>query len=86
MKASLESRPGPRRSFFLFGMRGVGKSTWAKQALSSRDFAGLKAIGELKNVRRRVLVFLGDRPHCTEDGVDVLPVRHFIAEVEAGRT
>ena len=25
--------PLPRRSFFLFGMRGVGKSTWAKQAL-----------------------------------------------------
>ena len=57
----------------------------AKQALSSRDFSGLKAIGELKDVRRRVLVFLGDRPYRTEDGVDVLPVGDFIDEVEAGR-
>jgi hypothetical protein len=32
-----------------------------------------------------VLVFLGDRPYRTEDGVDVLPVGDFIDEVEAGR-
>jgi predicted AAA+ superfamily ATPase len=57
----------------------------AKLALSSRDFSGLRAIGELPDVRRRVLVFLGDRPYRTEDGVDVLPVRDFIDEVEAGR-
>ena len=57
----------------------------AKNALSSRDFAGLKAIGELKDVQRRVLVCLGDRPYRTEDGVDVLPAHHFMDEVEAGR-
>jgi predicted AAA+ superfamily ATPase len=57
----------------------------AKQALSSRDFAGLRAIAGLDGVRRRVLVFLGERPFRTENGVDVLPVRHFIDEVEAGR-
>lgn len=57
----------------------------AKPALSTRDFAGLKAIGELAGVTRRVLVFLGDRPFRTPDGVDALPVRHFLDELEAGK-
>jgi predicted AAA+ superfamily ATPase len=55
----------------------------AKQRLSSHDFKGLKAIAELKGVRRRLVVFLGDRPFRTEDGIDVLPVPDFLQELEA---
>ncbi len=54
----------------------------AKQTLSSHDFAGLKAIGELKGVRRRTIVFMGDRPFRTEDGIDALPVSDFLRELE----
>jgi predicted AAA+ superfamily ATPase len=57
----------------------------AKSALSSRDFAGLKAIGELDRVGRRVLVFMGERPFRTEEGIDALPVAHFVDELEAGK-
>jgi hypothetical protein len=53
----------------------------AKESLPSRDFLGLKAISELKGVRRRILGFLGDRPYKTEDGIDVLPMRNFLQEL-----
>jgi len=57
----------------------------AKEALSSRDFAGLKAIAELKGVRRRVIVFLGDRPSQTEDGIEALPIADFLQELQTQR-
>lgn len=56
----------------------------AKTAVSSRDFAGLKAISALDGVSRRILVFLGDRPFRTEEGVDAMPIRAFLRELEAG--
>ena len=56
----------------------------AKNVLSSRDFSGLKAIGELKGLRRRVVVFLGERPYRTEDGVEALPVAEFLEELAEG--
>lgn len=57
----------------------------AKERLSSRDFAGLRAIAELKGIRRRLIVFLGDRPFQTEDGMEALPVREFVRELEDKR-
>jgi predicted AAA+ superfamily ATPase len=55
----------------------------AKEKLSSRDLIGLKAIAELKGIRRRVVVFMGDRPFQTEDGIEALPVHDFLQELEA---
>jgi predicted AAA+ superfamily ATPase len=57
----------------------------AKPALAARDFAGLTAIGALPSVTRRIAVFLGERPFRTADGVDALPVRHFLDELESGK-
>lgn len=57
----------------------------AKESLSSRDFAGLKTIAELKGIRRRMVVFLGSRPFQTEDGIEALPVNEFIKELEGKR-
>lgn len=42
------------------------------------DLAGLRAIGELPGLRRRVLVHRGERPTRTEDGIDVWPVDTFL--------
>ena len=53
----------------------------AKESLSSHDFKGLKAIAELKGIRRRLVVFLGDRPFRTEDGIEALPIRSFCRRV-----
>jgi len=57
----------------------------AKDSLASRDFNGLKAIAELKGIRRRLVVFLGERPFRTEDGIEAIPVRSFLDELE-GKT
>lgn len=57
----------------------------AKDSLTSRDFKGLRAIAALKGLRRRVIVFLGERPFRTEDGIEALPVREFLNELESGQ-
>ena len=57
----------------------------AKESLSSHDFKGLKVIAKLKGIRRRMVVFLGERPFCTEDGIEALPIHDFLQELE-GKT
>jgi len=57
----------------------------AKTQLDTRDFSGLKAIADLPGIRRRIAVFLGERPFRTNDGIDALPVAQFLEEIEAGR-
>ena len=47
--------------------------------------AGLRAIGELPGVVRRVLVYRGARSLKTEDGIEVWPFERFDATVAAGR-
>jgi predicted AAA+ superfamily ATPase len=54
----------------------------AKERLSAHDFKGLKAIAELKGIRRRLVVFQGERPFRTEDGIEALPIRDFLQELE----
>lgn len=48
------------------------------------DLRGLRAIGELPGIRRRVAVFRGSRRQRTQDGIEILPVAAFLDEVEAG--
>lgn len=54
----------------------------ASEILSSRDFKGLNAIAELKGVHRRLMVYTGDRSFRTEDGIEALPIRRFLDEIE----
>lgn len=56
----------------------------AKRALAPGDFAGLRAVAELRGMRRRLVVFLGDRAFRTEDGIDALPVPAFVEALEQG--
>ena len=55
----------------------------ARETLSPRDFKGLQAIAELEAVHRRIMVFLGQRPFKTEDGIEALPAQEFLGEIEA---
>lgn len=57
----------------------------AKKTLATRDFAGLKAIGELAGVRRRIVVHLGERPFATAEGIEALPVAEFVQDLHAGK-
>jgi len=46
------------------------------------DLRGLRTIADLPRVRRRVVVCRGDRRQKTADGIDILPVAAFVAELE----
>jgi predicted AAA+ superfamily ATPase len=45
---------------------------------------GLRAIAGLRGLRRRILVYLGERRLRTADGIDILPLRAFLDELQAG--
>jgi predicted AAA+ superfamily ATPase len=49
-----------------------------------RQFDGLRAIGDLAGIRRRVLVHMGDRAFDTADGIEALPVAVLMREVVDG--
>jgi len=67
------------------GRQYVAVEAKAKASLASRDLSGLRAISGLAGLKRRMVVYLGDRPQRTEDGIDVLPLRDFLASLEDHR-
>jgi predicted AAA+ superfamily ATPase len=54
------------------------------KAVRPRELRGLRAVADLPRLRRRVVVFTGERRQTTEDGIELLPVRDFLRELEAG--
>ena len=66
-----------------------GSEIVAIEAKASRrwrpEFAkGLRAIAELPEVSRRIVVYLGSRTLRMDDGIDVLPLGRFLDELAAG--
>lgn len=57
----------------------------AASLLTSHHFTGLRAIAELPGVRRRLVVFLGERAFNSPDGIEALPVSDFLQELEGNR-
>jgi uncharacterized protein len=57
----------------------------AARRIHPGDMAGLRAIGELPGLRRRILIHRGDRPTRTEDGIDVWPIETFLEALEEDR-
>jgi len=51
----------------------------AQSRFSSAQLGGLRAIGDLPRLRKRILVYLGDRPLRTKDGIEVWPFARFAA-------
>jgi predicted AAA+ superfamily ATPase len=50
--------------------------------VSSQDLLGLKAIAELKSVKRLIVVYTGSVKRKTEDGIEILPFKNFIDELK----
>lgn len=50
--------------------------------VSSHDLTGLRAIAELKNLKRRIIVYNGQTKRKTEEGIEILPFKNFIKELE----
>jgi len=56
----------------------------AARRFQRQHLAGLRAVARLPGLRRRVLVYRGDRTLRTEDGIDVWPVSTFLDTLAAG--
>ena len=50
-----------------------------------KALAGLRAIGGLDGVARRVLVYRGNEDRITRNGIEVWPLRRFLDALESGR-
>jgi len=66
-----------------------GKDLIGIEAKTSRQFSeaavkGLRALEGLPNLRRRILVYLGERPGKTRDGIEIMPVRNLVHLIETG--
>jgi len=67
------------------GRTSVALEVKASRQFSDRGLRGLRAIAALPGVRRRIVVYLGERRMRTADGIDVLPLCDFLHQVEQGR-
>jgi predicted AAA+ superfamily ATPase len=56
----------------------------ATSRFQRHQLAGLRAVAGLPELRRRVLIYRGDRALRTEDGIDVWPVSAFLEALSAG--
>jgi len=57
----------------------------ASRRVHPADLAGMRAIGELPGLVRRVLIHRGERPTRMEDGIDAWPVETFLEALAGDR-
>ena len=68
--------------FLSRGRSFVAVEVKSQSRFSTAMLAGLRAIGELPKIVRRVLVYRGSRNLKTRDGIDEWSVRSFVAALE----
>ncbi|MCB0318425.1 MAG: ATP-binding protein [Bdellovibrionales bacterium] len=56
----------------------------ASKKISKNDLKGLKAIAELKGLKRQIIVYLGNQRQKTESGIEIFPISDFVTEVSKG--
>ncbi len=77
--------PGSEVDFLLaMGGEYVAIEVKAAKTFSEGLAKGLRAVSGLKKLRRRILVYRGERALRTVDGIDVLPVDRFVEAISAG--
>ncbi len=57
----------------------------ARPRVSAAELVGLRAIGHLGGLVRRILLYLGSRRLRTDDGIDIWPVAAWLDAVAEGR-
>ncbi|MFN7924379.1 MAG: AAA family ATPase [Bryobacteraceae bacterium] len=68
---------------FLVG-ESVGIEVKARPAVSRRDFKGLLALAEEVPLKRKIVVCLEREPRRTSEGIEVMPIEHFLRQLWAG--
>jgi predicted AAA+ superfamily ATPase len=66
------------------GDRYIAIEAKARERLDSAAFSGLKAVADLPNVVRRILVYVGEHRYRHETGIEVLPFEGFLEELRSG--
>ena len=66
------------------GDRFVAIEAKSATRVDARDLRGLQAIGELPGVVRRLVVYRGTRRQRMADGIELLPVRGWLDELQQG--
>ncbi|RME58800.1 MAG: ATP-binding protein [Candidatus Dadabacteria bacterium] len=56
----------------------------SSKTVSKKDFQGLKAISDLKGLKRKIIVYLGKDKQKTHSGIEILPITDFIKEIQKG--
>jgi predicted AAA+ superfamily ATPase len=64
------------------GRRFLAIKVKSQSRYSTSMLSGLRAIGELPKIERRILLYGGTRSVTTSDGIDVWPIKRLIAAIE----
>lgn len=56
----------------------------AKRRIAPDDLAGLRAIADLPGLKRRIVLFLGQRAQRTSDGIELWPLARWLEALAAG--
>ena len=64
------------------GIHAIEVKSTAK--VRQEDYKGLRALRDLKGLKRRIIVYLGEAERRTEDGIEVLPLQIFDQALAAG--
>lgn len=70
---------------FILGEAAVALEVKATRMATNHDLRGLRAFKEEFRPKRAILVSMDPKPRRTEDGIEILPVDHFLAELWAGQ-
>ncbi len=69
---------------FILGEAEVALEVKATRMAANHDLRGLRAFKEEFRPKRAILVSMDPKPRRTDDGVEILPVNHFLTELWAG--
>jgi predicted AAA+ superfamily ATPase len=56
----------------------------SSENLDNEDYKGLRAIKDLSGLKRRIIVYGGAAKRVTNDGIEILPVKEFIVQINTG--
>ncbi len=70
---------------FILGEGEVALEVKASRMAANHDLRGLRAFNEEFHPKRAILASMDPRPRRTEDGIEILPIMHFLKELWAGQ-
>ena len=70
---------------FILGEAEVALEVKSTRMAANHDLRGLRAFKEEFHPKRAILVSMDPKPRRTDDGIEILPIGNFLAELWAGQ-